>query len=443
MKKISTKIILLSLLNSIIVAIINVGASLIMSKGNSDITSANQNVEAAQQMQPGFMVPTPVLWGLIISLIIGVILSYILGKAIEKPIVKLTEISKKTADLNLVDTDDGLEKLIKIKDQTGNMARALYETREVLKNMASELQIVSSTVTNHSNNLTNNTEENVSSITQIVNTIDQLAAGNSEQAETMSGISRTLSDVVSLIDEIATKTSENAEQAAHSLDSITEGQSSVDIQTKKMEETLAVSNEVNVSINELKRMINQVTGFVGIITSIAEQTNLLALNASIEAARAGEAGKGFSVVADEIRKLAEETSNSAREITSIIEKTSEKTDLAVSNIGLSNKLVNEQKDALKITEEAFNKIRNMYEGIVDGFKQTAAAMKTVNGNSQNVSNQIKDLTSHVEEFAASTEEISATGQEQLASTETIASAAKELDILASRLNKQINKFKIS
>lgn len=443
MKKISTKIILLSLLNSVLVAIINVGASLIMSSSGSETADPTSNVEAAQQMQTGFMIPTPVLWGLFISLIIGVILSYILGKAIEKPIVKVTEFAQKTADLNLVDTDDELERLIKIKDQTGHMARALYETRKTLKNLTSDLQIVSSTVTNHSNSLSKNTDENVSSITQMVKTIDQLATGNSEQAETMSGISKTLSGVVSLIDGIATKTSENVEQAAHSLESITEGQSSVDIQTKKMEETLHVSNGVNHSINELKGMINQVTGFVGIITSIAEQTNLLALNASIEAARAGEAGKGFSVVADEIRKLAEETSNSASEITSIIEKTSEKTDLAVSNIEQSNKLVAEQKEALNITKKAFDKIRRMHEGIVDGFTQTAAAMKTLNKNSQTVSNQIQDLTSLVEEVAASTEEISAAGQEQLASTEIIASAAKELDILAVQLNKQIKKFQIS
>jgi methyl-accepting chemotaxis protein len=443
MKKISTKIILLSLLNSVLVAIINVSASLFMNGSASDTAAADPNIGAAQPMQTGFMIPAPILWGLNISLIIGVILSYILGKAIEKPIVKVTEFAKKTADLNLVDTDDDLEKLVEIKDQSGNMARALYETRKALKNIASELQIVSSTVTNQSNQLTKNTDENVGSITQIVNTIDQLAAGNSEQAETMSGISRTLTDVVSLIDGIAAKTSENAEQATHSLDSIKEGQLSVDIQTRKMEATLLVSNEVNHSINELKDMIHQVTGFVGIITSIAEQTNLLALNASIEAARAGEAGKGFSVVADEIRKLAEQTSHSASEITSIIDKTSEKTDLAVANIEQSNKLIDEQRDALKITEEAFDKIRRMYKGIVDGFKQTATAMKTINGSSQTVSNQIQELTSRVEEFAASTEEISATGQEQLVSTETIASAAKELDILASRLNKQINKFKIS
>ncbi|QDP38990.1 methyl-accepting chemotaxis protein [Radiobacillus deserti] len=442
MKKISTKIILLSLINSILVAIINVGASIIMRSGTSGAATPNTNTEAAEQMQSGFILPAPILWGLLISLIIGIVLSYFIGKAIEKPIVKVTEFAEKTADLDLSDSDKDLEKLLKIKDQTGSMARALYGTRKVLKDMAKELQTVSSTVTNQSDSLNKNTDENVNSITHVVTTIDQLAAGNSAQAETMNDISKTLSDVVNLIDEIAVKTSANAEQASHSIESIKEGQRSVDRQTKKMDETLHVSSEVTHSIHDLRSMINQVTGFVDIITSIAEQTNLLALNASIEAARAGESGRGFAVVADEIRKLAEETSKSASEITTIIEGTSDKTDLAVSNIEQSNQLVEEQRDALKITKEAFEKIKHMYEGIVEGFTQTAEAMKIVNGNSKTVSIQIQDITSQIEEFAASTEEISATGQEQLASTEIIANSAKELDELAIKLNDQINMFKI-
>ncbi|KAB8126117.1 HAMP domain-containing protein [Gracilibacillus oryzae] len=436
MKKISTKIIFLSLLNSILVAVVNVGASLIM-------RSADSNTEAAQQIQSSFMVPAPVLWGLLISLVIGIILSYILGKTIERPIVRVTEAAGKTADLDLTGTTDvELEELFEIKDQTGDLARALYNTRKSLRLMASEIQEVSLTVRNESDNLTKNTNENLDSHTQVVTTIDQLATGNAEQAETMGEISHTLSDVVSLIGEIATKTAQSSEHATESIESINEGQASVNMQTKKMDETLVVSSEVNRSINDLKDMINQVTGFVGIITSIAEQTNLLALNASIEAARAGENGKGFAVVADEIRKLAEEASRSAGDITSIMEKTSDKTDSAVANITHSNKLVGEQREALKITEKAFDKIKYTYKDIVDVFTQTAVAMKTVNGNAKTVSSQIQDLSEQVKQFAVRTEEISAIGEEQLASTEVIADSTKELEVLAINLNEHINKFKI-
>jgi methyl-accepting chemotaxis protein len=440
LKRISTKIILLSLINSILVAATNAGAAMFMRMGSSG-SSASAG-EAAPEMQTGFMIPVPVLWGLVISLIVGILLSYFLGKTIEKPIIKVTEAAEKTAVLDLAGTDDELEMLLPIKDQTGDLAKALYQTRKVLRSMAFELQMVSSTVAGHSESLKKNTVENVSSITQVVTTIDQLAAGNYEQAGMMNGISGTLSDAASLIDEVAAKTSQGAEQASQSIEAIQEGQTSVDRQTKKMDKALLVSAEVNDSIKELTGMMNKVTGFAGVITSIAEQTNLLALNASIEAARAGEAGKGFAVVADEIRKLAEQASHSASEITSVIEQTSEKTDLAAANIEQSNLLVVEQKEALKITEEAFAKIKSVYEGIVDGFNQTAAAMVTINRNAKTVSSQIQHLTSQVEVFAASTEEISASGQEQLASTEIIAGAAKELDSLAGQLNGLIRRVRI-
>jgi methyl-accepting chemotaxis protein len=169
---------------------------------------------------------------------------------------------------------------------------------------------------------------------------------------------------------------------------------------------------------------------------------LLALNAAIEAARAGEAGKGFAVVADEIRNLAEESSNAAKKITVIINSTTEKTRLPAVNIDKANLLVNEQKEALDVTQEIFDKIRTSYDGIVNSFQQAAAAMKIVNEKSKSISCRIKDVSSLAEAFAASTEEISASGQEQLLSTEVIAKSSKELYKLAGDLSTEINRFKI-
>jgi len=446
MKKISTKIVTVSIVNSLFVAATNVGASIIMnnSRGNNIATETVQ-ASSAMPAQNGFpfMVPTPVLIGLGISLVLGVVMSYILGQYISKPIIKLTEIARKTSNFDLVEDDKDFEETLKYKDETGHMAKELWQTRKALREMVIKLQYVTSTVIAHSSNLSRTTNENVKAITQVVATINEIANGNNNQAHTVNEVNETLSDTVNLIDDITKEASIGAEHAVQTLNFIIEGQHTVDVQANKMDENVSVSLEVNNSINELSKMIEQVSSIVTVITSIADQTNLLALNAAIEAARAGESGKGFAVVADEIRKLAEESSSAANQITDIIRNTSEKTNLAVENIDKASMLIEEQKQALKITQEAFNKINITYDGIVKSFKGTAEGLKNINIKSKEISNQTQEMAAVAEEFAASTEEISASSEEQLASTEIIAQASSDLFVLADELKGEIDKFILS
>ncbi|MDP4089174.1 MAG: methyl-accepting chemotaxis protein [Bacillota bacterium] len=447
MKKISTKIVVLSVVNSLIVAAINVFAS-VFSTGNGQMPNAGSNTAtaeagagAAQQQGMFHLPPNSVLIGLGISMVIGVILAYVVGRFIAKPIVRVTEVTKRTAKLDLVD-DKSFDVLLKYKDESGAMAKALADTRAALREMVIKLQKVSSTITSHSDDLTRVTDENVKTVNQVAATIEELADGNSSQAQTVNNISSTMSDVAGLIEDITDEASKGAENAVKSLDSVVEGKKAVDMQAQKMDENIAVSGEANLSINELSRMIEQVSDIINVITSIADQTNLLALNAAIEAARAGEAGRGFAVVAEEIRNLAEESSGAAKKITDIINSTTEKTSLAVSNINKASLLVNEQKEALKITQAVFGKIETSYDGIVNSFKQTAAAMKTINEKSKDIFQQTQDVSAIAEESAASTEEISSASQEQLASIEMISESSKGLNVLAEELSVEINKFKV-
>jgi len=442
MKKISTKIILLSLINTLFVALANVSASLFMN--NNQGATAGTAAAGATPTQGGmqFMIPTPILVGLGISFVLGIVLAYITGKLISKPILKLTEVANKTSEFDLTEDEKILESALKYKDETRAMADALLDIRKAVKGLTEKLQHASSTITSHSDSLAKTTDENARLITQVVSTIDEIAHGNTSQAQNINDINATLLDVVNLIDDITKEALSGADNAVNSIAFIEEGQKTVDIQADKMEENIAVSQEANKSIDELSQMINQVAGIVNVITSIAGQTNLLALNASIEAARAGEAGRGFAVVADEIRNLAEESSKAAKNITDIIKSTTEKTNMAVSNINKAGTLINEQKEALKITQDAFGKIKVTYDGIVNSFKHTAEVMKNIDKKSKEISHQAQDMAAIAEEFAASTEEIAAAGQEQLTSTEVIAKSSKDLYILAGELSEEIHKIKI-
>lgn len=445
MKKISTKIIALSLINTILVAGCNVGFSIYMNTHQSMAPIADATSTAVAPTQStsfaSFIPPTPILIGLLISLFLGVVLSYILGKYISRPIIQVTELTKRTAQFDLVQ-EDTFQFSSKAKDETSAMADALCDTRKALRDMALKLQNVSHKMESNSRHLKETTDENVLTITHVVTTISEVAEGNSNQAQTINEINGTLAEVARLIDHITGEALTSSTHAVGSLDIIHEGQSAVDVQVEKMEENILVSQEVNRSIEELSGMIEQVGSTIKVITSISSQTNLLALNAAIESARAGEAGKGFAVVADEIRKLAEESSKAAKVIANIIQKTTDKTGQVVQNIDTTNALIEEQKKALKITQDAFEKIKQTHEELVSGFQQTATAMKTVNEKAHMISDQTQDMAAIAQESAASMEEISGAGEQQLASFETIAEASKELFTLAEELKEEINKFKI-
>lgn len=207
-----------------------------------------------------------------------------------------------------------------------------------------------------------------------------------------------------------------------------------------MKDNIKVSQDASRSIEELSAMIDRISDILTLITSITNQTNLLALNAAIESARAGEAGKGFAVVADEVRKLAEESANAAKSIVEIIKQIKDKTSDAVHQMNSSKTLIDEQKQALGITQDAFSKIRGAYKVILEGFNQTAGAMESVNDKSGRIYEQVQDMAAVAQQTSASMEEVSASGQQQLASIEVVARSSRDLLKLSEELNTQTGLF---
>lgn len=364
---------------------------------------------------------------------------YILAKRISSPIVKLTELINKTADLDLK-YDASYEYLGKNKDETGIIAKAMFQTRQVLRVMAEKLIGVSHIVMANADKmekLSIHVQENAHDNSA---TTEQLSAGMQQTAASAEEITATTAEIDANVGAIAEKAKEGAEVSSQ----ITERADL--LKQDALESTKnarSVYQEVKVKMEEAiqeSSTIAQISVLADTILSITSQTNLLSLNAAIEAARAGDAGKGFAVVADEIRKLAEQSSQTAAGIQGIVKNVYS----AVGHMKDNSEAIlafvdqNVLKDYEKLTEvsEQYNSDAVYISTLMADFKMAASQLNTAVSNISTAMNEvavtINEGAKGVEDIAQKTTEIvEKTLMESELADENL-QGAKELLILVER-----------
>lgn len=218
-------------------------------------------------------------------------------------------------------------------------------------------------------------------------------------------------------------------------DAVVKAMNQMEIIEKKTSETSHIISELEEKSVKIGQILDTIQG-------ISEQTNLLALNAAIESARAGEAGKGFSVVAEEIRKLAEQSQEATKEIAGIINDVQNKTNSAVAVMNENSKEVKTGADVVDVAGISFKEILQMIIEISSQIHEISDSITEVTvGTKESVDsvNNIKNISSNI---ANETQTISAAAEEQLASVEEIASSSKLLSQMSEELRRIIAKFKI-
>ncbi|PLT34536.1 methyl-accepting chemotaxis protein [Bacillus sp. V5-8f] len=373
---------------------------------------------------------------IIVSILVGSIVVYLIIKSIINPIRLLKQKAVTVSKGNLTEHID-----VKTNDEIGQLGQAFNDMQENLRSLIKQVEMSAEQVASSAEQLTANAEQTSAATEQVAVSIQEVAGSAEKQTSGIGRNAQALGEISAGVTKIAESSLSVLALSQHTSVQAEEGGQAVAHtrdQMNSISESVVESNTMIQALNERGKEIGTI---LDVITGIAEQTNLLALNAAIEAARAGEQGKGFAVVADEVRKLAEQSQHSAQQIFELIQGIQKDTESAVQNMA---RVSHDVQGGVKVSNgaiEKFNEILNSVKQITPQMQEVSATAQQMSAGVQEVSATANEVAILAKGNAETSEEVAASTEEQLASMEEISASAKMLSSMAEDLKGIIAKFK--
>lgn len=373
----------------------------------------------------------------VLCLLVALLMSLVITRSISEPLKRLIRLMSEAKAGNLaINLQD------RKKDEISEVISHFNSMVKNFRELLTKVSISSDKVLAESDELASYAEKLSTLSGQVASMMQQISSGAQDQAE---GVNVSVTCMSKLDENI--KLVEDKMYSVYSAVSDTKQLSenalvSVGVLNEKADITRDAAGQITENINELHSFMQEIKKILKIITGISEQTNLLSLNASIEAARAGAYGYGFAVVAEEIKKLADQSKSSSNMIHEIITKIQNKTDQAVKAAKNSSIAISEQMAALRQTDESFKLIHEAMEQMMAHIAEINSRIAEVTRNRIETLDSMQNISAVIEESASATQEVSAASQEQMTGAESVFNLSGSLRSMAYELKKSVSYFKI-
>lgn len=380
-----------------------------------------------------------VFGGIAVSgLLVVLVVCFFFANRITEPILKISGHISKVAAGNM--RIDDLE--VNTSDELGVLASDFNRMTASLRSLLRKIAATSETLSSSAEELTAGAYQSAEAATDVAQTVVDVASGMDKQLVSVNGVKENVDAVFVDITNMTDQAGIVTDNAAHTKSVAENGQ-------HLMQDAVVRIGSIEKSVMSIADMVRKlgenskhIETIIDTISGIAEQTNLLALNAAIEAARAGEAGRGFSVVAEEVRKLAEQSQQASEEIKNRIATIQQDTIAAVNAMEVGTSEVAHGTASVRQVGEQFEEIYRMVGDIESQIQGINSSMQTASSGITNIVSAVDDINEVSKTTSDHTQTISAAAEEQSASSEEIASSSRALADLANDLQKELHKFKI-
>ncbi|ROR31436.1 methyl-accepting chemotaxis protein [Mobilisporobacter senegalensis] len=373
----------------------------------------------------------------LIASMIAIITGSIMSSGISNAIHKTNGVLEKASEGDLT-----VSVKLRRKDEFLALSNSIANMMVSMKTLIIKMAGVSATVSASAYDVSNNSGLFLNATKQISSAVSDIDQGLNQQAADSEKCLIQMEGLADQIEELNKNTNAMDHIAQNTKNVVESGIVIVDELNLKSKDTANVTKIVIEDIERLEVDSKSVSSIVETINSIAEQTNLLSLNASIEAARAGEAGRGFSVVADEIRKLAEQSASSANQIGEIIQNIQSQTKKTATTAKRAEDIVISQEEALLNTINVFNEINGQVESLTKSIEKISAGLVKIEDSKNDTLGAIESISATSEETAAASGQLGITVDSQLEAVKDLNHAAERLRADAKNLEDSVLIFKI-